>query len=141
MKKLIVLAALILIGLISWRIGGRLSSDALGMGLGVLFGVLAGVPTAMLMMASSRRRDEPAPQQGHGQGHMRQGQAQAPYGYPQPPVIVLAGNGAPAQAPPQNMYGDPYQGARPGLLPAPANTVEARQFRVVGEKEEWVDEW
>ncbi len=26
-------------------------------------------------------------------------------------------------------------------LPAPQETIEGREFRVVGEREEWVDEW
>lgn len=53
-----------------WRVGGSLSSDALGMAVGMLFGVMAGIPTALLMLASQRReeeqrrnwREEPRPQ-------------------------------------------------------------------------------
>jgi hypothetical protein len=26
-------------------------------------------------------------------------------------------------------------------LPGPGQTIETRQFKVVGEKEEWLDEW
>jgi hypothetical protein len=37
-------------------------------------------------------------------------------------------------------YGDPYGQQRMRALPAP-EAVDVRQFKVVGEKEEWVDEW
>src|SRR3712207_5245519 len=110
MKQYVGLAALIFVGIAAWRIAGQLSADALGMGVGVLFGVMAGVPTALLVMASGRRRaaeeEEATPRrrQQHPQG-MPQGMAQQPHpayygGYgpgayppPQPPVIVLAAPG------------------------------------------------
>src|SRR4051794_16230253 len=55
MRRWIGLALLIFVGAAGWRIGGSLSSDALSMAVGVLFGVVAGVPTALLLMAGSRR--------------------------------------------------------------------------------------
>ncbi len=146
MKKVIVLTALIFIGVAGWRIGNRLSPDALGMAIGVLFGVLAGVPMALLAMAAGRRRNDEAEL---GRAAPRGG-LPAPYGgYPsQAPIIVLAGG-----QPMQPGYGQP--GAYPGAYGAPAGypphtgyaalpgpqTIEGRQFKVVGEKEEWVDEW
>jgi hypothetical protein len=36
----------------------KLSSDAVGMALGVIFGVLAGLPAAMVMCVAGRRRQE-----------------------------------------------------------------------------------
>lgn len=42
---------------LAWFMMSRLSSDALGMGVGVLFGMLAGIPSALLVVASSRRRE------------------------------------------------------------------------------------
>lgn len=160
MRQYVGLAALIFVGIAAWRIAGQLSADALGMAVGVLFGVMAGVPMAIMVMASGRRRaaeeEESATRrrqqpQGHGHG---QGMPQHPayyggygpgaYPAPQPPVIVLAapGMGQPGGYPqgyPQG-YGDPYGQQRMRALPAP-EAVDVRQFKVVGEKEEWVDEW
>jgi len=140
MKKFIVLIALVIMGAFAWGIGSKLSPDAIGMGLGVLLGVLAGVPAALLLMVSNRQRgrrdDDETPQ------HMRQlppGMAGYP---PQAPVIVLAGQGM-AAPPPQ-----PGFGSQPGYpaLPGPQAggfemAAEERRFKVVGEQEGWVDEW
>lgn len=61
------LGAMVLVGAIGWRVAGSLGSDALGMAVGVLFGILAGIPTALLMLAANNRRHPetlppPAPQ-------------------------------------------------------------------------------
>jgi len=164
MRQYVGLAALIFVGIAAWRIAGQLSADALGMAVGVLFGVLAGVPMALMVMASGRRRavdEEEAPTRRRQQQQQPQSGPQYPAQYgnfgpggyppPPPPVIVLAapGMGAPGypqgfsqgypQAYPQG-YGDPYSQQRMRALPAP-EAVDVRQFKVVGEKEEWVDEW
>src|SRR5215210_2471314 len=115
MKQYVGLAALIFVGIAAWRIAGQLSADALGMAVGVLFGVMAGVPTALMVMASGRRREAEEEtssrrrqQQPQGMQHniqhgiQQQGMPQHPAYYqgygpggypPQPPVIVLAGPG------------------------------------------------
>ena len=146
MRHYLGLAALIFIGIAAWRIAGQLSADALGMAVGVLFGIMAGVPTALLVMASGRRRaaeeEESTTRRRHSQA-MAQGMPQHPAYYggypPQPPVIVLAapGMGQPGYS---QGYGDPYGQQRMRALPQP-EAVDVRQFKVVGEKEEWVDEW
>ena len=56
MKQLAVVVGLCVFGLLAWLLGSRLSSDALGMAVGLLFGVLAGIPTALLVLASGRNR-------------------------------------------------------------------------------------
>jgi hypothetical protein len=164
MRQYVGLAALIFVGIAAWRIAGQLSADALGMAVGVLFGVLAGVPMALMVMASGRRRaaeEEEAPtrRRQHAQQQPQVGPQHPAYyggfgpgGYPpQPPVIVLAGPGMGnpgyaqgyAQGYPQGYpqgYGDPYGQQRMRALPPP-EAVDVRQFKVVGEKEEWVDEW
>ena len=72
------------------------------MGVGVAFGVMAGIPTALLLLASNRRDAAERPRQ-----------LDAPPGYPQqPPVIVLTGGSH--QAPPEY---SPY-GGRQGYAPA-----------------------
>ncbi|MBX3012763.1 MAG: hypothetical protein KF832_14705 [Caldilineaceae bacterium] len=141
MKRLLVLILLCFVGIAAWRISERLSADAIGMALGVLFGVLAGVPVALLVLASARRRErwqdeEPGPARRRGEPDGRA------YAMPvqQPPVIVLAGPGYPAQ-----MAQGGGQPAQSRLLPPPqANGYEVpqeRRFKVIGEKEEWIDEW
>ncbi|MEZ4861362.1 MAG: hypothetical protein R3C14_08650 [Caldilineaceae bacterium] len=132
MKRLIVLVGLVFLSVITWRIGERLSADAIGMALGVLFGILAGVPVALLVLASSRRREERDDYRPQGRQQPMPG-----YGYPmqQPPVIVLAAPGAPQSG----GYGYPQPG-RP-MLPPPNEMPQERHFKVVGEQEEWIEEW
>ena len=60
MKKLLILTCLLFVAIVAWRISERLSADAIGMALGVMFGVLAGIPTALLVLASARRREQDA---------------------------------------------------------------------------------
>ena len=83
---------------VSWVILSRVSADALAMGLGVLLGIGAGVPVALLVLVAQRRS-------GPAQGQTTPAQ--------QPPVLVIY--------PPQNggelpAY-DPY-GGRQGYAPA-----------------------
>ncbi|MCB0132510.1 MAG: hypothetical protein KDD78_16730 [Caldilineaceae bacterium] len=150
MKKFVLLATLVFLGAVGWQIGSRLSSDAVGMGVGVLFGVMAGLPMALLVLASGRRRQEESGWSDDGRGGRVRQQQMLPYGgYPQqqPPVIVLAGGAAP-----QYQQPGPNQGMHPGMqgqydmahqraLPGPPQTIEGRQFRVVGEREELIEEW
>jgi hypothetical protein len=150
MKQLAVVTVLLVGGVLAWLFASRLSADALGMAVGLLFGVLAGIPTALLVLASGRRRradydeedDEAAPQ-GYSQGTYGQRAFGQPYPY-QPPVIVLAGpQSAPAPQWPHpqtvDSVGYPVRQALPcpGAPAAPGGRV----FKVVGEKEEYLDEW
>ena len=152
MKKLFLAILLVFVGVAAWRIGGRLSSDALSMAVGLLLGVVAGIPAALLMLAGNRRRGELRDDQPmHPQG-ARQGQVM-PYGqspYPQqPPVIVLAPGMQGMQGMP-NQQGNSAMNFQTGYpanqpmnqqaLPS-SEQVESRRFKVVGEEEEWIDEW
>lgn len=49
--KLIGIGGILFICFAGWQIGGMLSTDALGMALGVVFGMMAGIPAAMIAMA------------------------------------------------------------------------------------------
>lgn len=165
MKQLAVVTVLIVGGILAWLLGSRLSADALGMAVGLLFGVLAGIPTALLVLASNRRRrtpdddeEEEAPD-GHGYGsdRSRQRMLGQPYPYQPPVVVVTAPQAAPAGGPWQNAqpYSHPYaQGPHPQTvdsvgypvrqaLPGPGapSAPGGRVFRVVGETEEVIDEW
>ena len=103
MKRFLALCILVFVGVATWIIGSKLSADAIGVGVGVMFGVMAGIPTALLLLAGNRRRDAAE----------RPRQLDAPPGYPQqPPVIVLTGGSH--QAPPEY---SPY-GGRQGYAPA-----------------------
>jgi len=143
MKKLIALLLIIFVAAAGWNIGSRLSSDALGMSVGILLGVMAGLPVALLVLAAGRggRRDE---EPDYGPDYpMQRGNPYGGYGQPQPPVIILAGPGM-AQQPPQ---GYPQGGYMAGGYPALPNPdaqmppASGRRFKVVGEKEEWIDDW
>ncbi len=147
MKKLFLVFLLVFVGVAAWRIGGRLSSDALSMAIGLLLGVIAGVPAALLMLAGNRRREEMRDDQAMRQPGTRQGQVM-PYGQmsyrQQPPVIVLApGMPNQQQGGQATNYQTGYSMEQPTgqqALPSPEQ-MERRRFKVVGEEEEWIDEW
>jgi hypothetical protein len=106
------LVALVVLGIIVSR---RLSSDAIGVLLGVAAGVGASIPTALLLMAVTRRQeDEP-------ERRYRDEPRQSV-----PPVIVVAPGSVP------QMMGQ-YSGTSPQQLPPPSGR---RQFRVMGYDEE-----
>jgi hypothetical protein len=129
MKRWLGLAILVFVGAAGWRVGALLSPDAVSMAIGVLFGVLAGVPTALLVMAGMRRRRE---ENGADAGQRENRALPVPYAQyaQQPPIIVVAG--------PQGMGQTPYpQGNGNWLPPEPPN----RRFTVVGEREELGEEW
>ena len=90
MKGFSLIVLMALIGVMGWRVGNQISSDAVSMAVGVMFGVLAGVPMALMVLASSRRR------QGDDEEMYANGR-KGGYGgyYPQPPVIVVTGGTAP----------------------------------------------
>ena len=139
MKKVVAICVLMLLGAGAWYIADRLSSDAIGLALGVIFGVLAGLPAALLVMVSSRRRQEFDEDQRARRG------GQPGYGYPQmqqPPVIVVTG--MPQQMLGGNGVANGYQVVdAPGrmALPSPQPQPAGRPYRMVGEKDEWVEEW
>ena len=80
----IVLTVIWFTGLGAWWLGNKLSSDAVGMALGVLFGILAFAPGAILVAVADNRRSREAQAQ-----QLRPQQ-------PQPPVIVITGSTLPA---------------------------------------------
>jgi hypothetical protein len=152
MKRWMALALLVFVGAAGWRIGSTLSSDALSMATGILFGVMAGVPTALLVIASNRHRSTQVrtaeinprelpnhttrlPAQYSGQAYPQLNHWGMPHA-PQPPIIIVAGP----------------QGFTP-LHPTPSNNMAAnhmawlppeppaRHFNVVGENEAFIDEW
>jgi hypothetical protein len=139
MRRFLMLAMLVVLGVMTWRLGTSLSSDALGMAVGVVFGVLAGVPAALLVLATSSRRREQEEEryERYDRYQGRQDRQLPAYPY-QPPVIVVAGAQAPQQPAPPPLGPGPYY--------VPNNQVNSwepprgeRRFKVVGEREEWIE--
>ena len=128
MKRMIVMAIVIVGGVAVWRLGSRLSADAVGMAVGILLGVLASIPASLLMLASSRRRDVQESERWPEPPRERLAPAH------QPPVIVLAG-----QAPPQQQLApSPYPSPH-AVYGWPQPSTSARQFKIVGEQEQWLE--
>jgi hypothetical protein len=136
MKRFVFLGALLLLGVAAWRVGNALSSDAIGLALGVIFGVMASLPGALLVLVAARRqaaREETSPSRAHHYGGYPGGYPAFP---PQPPVIVVTG--APGMlGAGQNggQYGQGNGAAYPDHWAA-----GPRRFKVVGEQEEWLEE-
>lgn len=150
------LTGIVLVGVFMFLVGQRLSADAVGMAIGVLFGVLASIPAALLVIASGRRRQEAEFEgedeydvEGYGE---RRGRRNVAYTAPpaQSPVIIFA--------PPSAQYPPGYSGMtqrveqeyindrRPAAqraLPGPTalSSEGGRAFKVIGEREEWITEW
>ena len=142
MKKLVALLLIVFVGAAGWSVGSRLSSDALGMSVGILLGVMAGMPVALLVLAAGRggRRDE---EPDYPPDYAVRGNPYGGYGQPQPPVIILAGPGMAPQQPSGYPQGGYMAGGYPALPNPDAQMPPSsgRRFKVVGEKEEWIDEW
>lgn len=141
MKKALFLTIVVATGVGLWLIGSRLSADAVGMLIGVVLGMLAGIPAALLVLAGRRRQEEAYAEE----DNLRRSPAHGGAAYgpcaQQPPVIVLAAPSAPVSGPATvDSYAYPVRGALPGPA-TPAAPVNGRRFKVVGEKEEWLDEW
>lgn len=141
MKRWVGVAGLIFVGIAGWRIGGALSSDALSMAVGILFGVMAGVPTALLVMASGRRREANEVQAERRRERVLQSYPPAAYMPQQPPVIVLAGPQGFASGGQDVGYRSPTNGMGRMESLWPPDAPQARRFKVVGEQEAWLDEW
>lgn len=128
MKQAALFAIIVIGSVAAWRLGSRLSADAVGLALGVLLGVLASIPASLLILASSRRQEAP----GDDTRWTEPPQAHAPpY---QPPVIIMAGQ-VPPPAPQLPMPAPPVAPAVQGWSGARG----ARQFKIVGEEERWLE--
>lgn len=68
MRRLLGVAALLFLMVMTWRIGNMLSSDAVSMAVGLIFGVLAGVPTALIILMAPRQQDDGGYEAGRQQG-------------------------------------------------------------------------
>lgn len=114
LRQIIALLAAVFMVTLGVVIGTRMSSDAIAVLVGVIAGVVASIPTALLLMAVTRR-SEPTYVEEYEDPRQRM-----------PPVIVVtAGNPAQQQLPPYPGY--PYQ--------VQASSAR-RQFRIMGYDDE-----
>ena len=60
-KRLAFVGGCIALGAGAWGVASVMSSDAIGMIIGLLFGILAGVPPALLVLVAARRNAERDP--------------------------------------------------------------------------------
>ena len=136
MRTIIGIASIAFVGFLAWHIVGRLSDDAIGMGVGMVFGVLAGIPAALLVFATGgRRTDDGAYEAGYRAGirdttDLARGLArQLPeHGATQRPAVIIV------QPPMDDDDDDIDSGIEPYYTPA-YPFGRQRQFRVVGEVE------
>ena len=113
---LLVVAFVITLGVV---IGLRMSSDAIAVLTGVIAGVAASIPTALLLMAVTRRREEEEEPEWYPEPSRR----------PSPPVIVVA----PGNMPQTMANYQPSYPSYPAPLPQPS---PRREFRVMGYDDE-----
>lgn len=57
MKNFLILVALVFVGVMTWRLSDTISHDAITLAIVFLFGVIAGVPAALIMLAAQRRHE------------------------------------------------------------------------------------
>lgn len=123
MRELVALLALGFIVTLGVVVGTRMSSDAIAVLVGVIAGVAASIPCALLLMAVTRRRDRKVSvryQDRQYRDHVD------PHRTAPPIVIVTPGNAAPQQLPYARSF--PYHDTHPQQQPR-------RQFRVMGYQE------
>lgn len=140
MKSIFGLGLFLLVGVAGWQIGNRLSPDAIGMALGVLFGVMAGIPASLMVLAAAHKDDSRNQKQ---QFVAHQNANHYPALPQQPPVIVITGQG---ESIPQNQAYHSYpcnldDSPMQKSLPGPIEAASHREFRVVGETEEVLQSW
>jgi hypothetical protein len=128
MRRGVVIIGAVFAVALAVAVGSRMSADAMSVVIGVACGVLASVPTSLVLLWALARRGPGADRAGH-----------AGMGSYFPPVVVV--NPGPG-------YGMPAYGAASHALPAggyPAASPAAlpagpRSFKVVGDEETMLDE-
>ncbi len=111
MKKVVAVAFIAFIVTLAVIIGRRMSTDAMAVVIGVGCGVLASIPTSLLILAVMNRR----------------GEREIPQRREYPPVVIVN--------PSSNQ---PHYLQTP--FPAPMLQPQQRQFRVIGDEDVVLDE-
>ena len=133
MRRLIGLTVLVAAVALAVVIGQRMSTDAMAVAVGVVFGVAASIPTSLLVVAATRgRRDE-----GY---RVRREELRPPP--PAPQIYVVNPGTQPVQGAMPWLNGA-MQGQWPGV-PGSGGQYAAgqpsRRFKLVGEDERWLEE-
>jgi len=110
MKRIAIVAVIAFAVTLAVIIGQRMSTDAMAVVIGVACGVMASIPTSLLILAVSNRR---------GEREVRQRRD-----YP-PVVIVSPGNNQPRYLQPP--------------FPTPPSQGQERQFKVIGDEDVVLD--
>ena len=110
--------ALLIVGLVfgialAIVVGKKMSAEAMAVVVGVVCGVLAAIPTSILLLVVFTRRDR-----------QRMDEMEPRHRQPAPPPVVVVQGGAPPALPP-----GPQAGYWPAAQPGPAVN---REFHVVG---------
>ena len=143
MKRFLLLAALVFVGVIAWRVGGRMTPDAVGVAVGVVFGVLASVLAALLVLAAVRRDEQREHREENGRGARGAGRLRAATGN-YPPVVVVAPAGYPAPAAHVGQGAPGWQPSGHMALPPdgyPVPEPPRRRYHIIGEDDEWGEDW
>jgi hypothetical protein len=114
-RRILTGVAIVFVAVLAVIIGQRMSTDAMAVVIGVIFGVAASIPTSLLVAAVTRRAQEHAG--GEGRSHREK---------PQPPVIVVNPGGTNASP-----WFSPHQSP---ALPSTLHGEPTRSFRVVGDE-------
>lgn len=129
MKQIFAVVILAWIGATTWVVTDLLTADAVAMGVGVVLGVAAGLPVALLLLASQRRserRQTPPEADRH-----------------RPPVVVLYNSRA---QPSGHLSGPARRQAPSGRLPGPVRRqappigLDAR-YRIAADSSRQWREW
>ncbi len=126
MKRTLAIVGAVFAVALAVVIGNRMSADAMAVVVGVVCGVLASVPTSLLLIWALGRRGQPAGTEAGGGAGQR-----ANY----PPVVVV--NPGPGYGYGAQGYGPPPTPPLDRSLPAPGSP---RTFKVVGDEETALDE-
>lgn len=120
LKRLMVMGGILAAIVLAVVVGKKMSAEAMAVVIGVVCGVLAAIPTSLLLLTAMTRQDR---QRAEYRG--RQTRAE---GYP--PVVVIQGGSS--QALPT--------GPQAGYWPAPAPGPSARrEFNIVGQDDFLID--
>jgi anti-sigma factor RsiW len=119
-KQMVAALGLVFAVTLAIIVGKQMTTEAMAVVIGVVCGVLAGIPTSVLLLVALSRRDSLRARE-------ETAARQAPANYP--PVVVIQGGGT----------GQPALNS--GYWPAPnAAPLVSRQFHVVGGDELLVDD-
>ena len=114
MKRLVALVLVAFAVTLAVIVGKRMSTDAMAVVIGIVCGVGASIPTSLLILAVTSRRET------------KEGRGQAGF----PPVVIVN---------PGNQAGQVPNYHQPPTLPPALSQGGPRQFRVIGQEDAVID--